>query len=86
MLRETVIEWTQQWLEEGREEGLQKGREEGQQQGEARLLVRLLELKFGPLCDHDRERIASASADLLLLWGERVLTAGSLGEVFADGG
>jgi len=70
MLRETVQEWTQQWLEEGR------------QQGEARLLRRMVEQKFGPLTEADQARIQQADAEELLAWGERLLTARTLSEVF----
>ncbi len=49
MLRETVVGWTREWLEEGKKEG--------RREGEVRLLVRMLEFKFGPLSARDRERI-----------------------------
>jgi predicted transposase YdaD len=84
MLRETVQEWTQQWLEEGRQKGLQMGLQEGLQQGEARLLKRQLEQKFGPLTAADQARIQQADAEELLAWGERLLTARTLPEVFGD--
>ena len=80
MLRETVKGWTREWLEEGKREGLKEGRREG----EVRLLVRQLELKFGPLSPHDQERIDATDSDRLLEWGERILTARSLAEVFGD--
>jgi putative YhgA-like transposase/uncharacterized protein DUF4351 len=87
MLRETVLGWTQEWkregLEEGLEKGLEKGRKEGRRDGEAALLVRLLEFKFGTLRPEDYARIDAADAERLLAWGERVLTAESLDEVFA---
>lgn len=98
MLRDTVIGWTHQWLEEGRQKGLQQGLEqglrkglregrrqglrEGVQDGRAELLIRQLERKFGPLSPDARERIANASGERLLEWGERLLTARSLAEVF----
>ncbi|MFL6234519.1 MAG: Rpn family recombination-promoting nuclease/putative transposase, partial [Thermoanaerobaculia bacterium] len=50
-------------------------REEGRQEGEARLLLRQLRLKFGPLEPALEDRVRSADADRLLEWGERVLTA-----------
>lgn len=91
MLEETVREWTEQWkaegLEAGLKQGLREGREEGLrqglQQGEAALLIRLLERKFGPLDASVRERVEASDADRLLLWGERILTAGRLVDVFA---
>ena len=76
MLRETVKGWTREWLEEGKTQG--------RREGEVRLLVRMLELKFGPLSPRDRERIDATDSDRLLEWGERILTARSLVEVFGD--
>lgn len=80
MLRDTVIGWTRQWERKGKREGLKEGRREG----EVRLLVRQLELKFGSLSPRDRKRIDAADSDRLLEWGERILTARSLDEVFGD--
>ena len=76
MLRETVQEWTQQWLEEGRQQG--------RQEGEAQLLTRMLERRFGPLSAADQARIQHADAEELLEWGERLLTARTLPEVFGE--
>jgi hypothetical protein len=59
-------------------------REEGRQEGEARVVLRLLRLKFGPLEPALEDRVRSADADRLLEWGERVLTAESLQQVFRD--
>lgn len=59
-------------------------REEGRQEGEARLLLRQLRLRFGPLEPGIEERVRSADADRLLDWGERVLTAETLQNVFRD--
>ena len=73
-------------LQEGRREGLQEGRKEGLQEGlregEARLLMRQLEHKFGPLPTWARERVEGGSASRLLEWGERLLTAARLEEIF----
>lgn len=59
-------------------------REEGRQEGEARVVLRLLRLKFGPLEPGVEERVRSADADRLLAWSERILTAASLQDVFQD--
>jgi predicted transposase YdaD len=75
-----VQEWTQQWLEKGR----QQGRQEGRQEGEAELLLRMIERRFGPLSAADRARIQRADAGALLIWGDRLLSARSLAEVFVD--
>ena len=80
MLAESIDRWNREIREEGRQEGHQQGRQEG----EARLLLRLLRMKFGALDPEIEERVRSADADRLLEWGERVLTAESLGEVVRD--
>jgi Domain of unknown function (DUF4351) len=59
-------------------------REEGRQEGEARMVLRLLRLKFGSLNPEVEDRVRSADPDRLLDWAERVLTAGSLQEIFGD--
>jgi hypothetical protein len=71
----------QQGLERGLEQGIQAGRQGGIGQGEARVLLRLLELKFGPVPQDIRSRVESADADTLLQWSERVLSADSLEDV-----
>jgi hypothetical protein len=57
------------------------GHEAGRQEGEALVLMRLIELKFGPPSEAAREQINAADADTLLRWSERILTAQSLDEV-----
>jgi uncharacterized protein DUF4351 len=66
----TPLEWSRHWQEQGR------------RQGGAELLLRQTERKFGPLREHDRMRIELAPPERLLDWGERVLTARTLDEVF----
>ena len=82
MLAERVKEWTQEWVQQG----LQQGRQEGRQEGEASLLLRLLERKFGLVPEEVRQRVSSADPETLLVWGERVLTAERIEEVFGDAG
>ncbi|MFM8331269.1 MAG: Rpn family recombination-promoting nuclease/putative transposase [Candidatus Methylumidiphilus sp.] len=92
MLAERWIEWEQQWKQEGRREGIQEGRREGRQegrqeglqQGEARILLRQMELKFGPLPKPVADQVLSADADTLLSWSERVLTAAALEDVLRN--
>jgi hypothetical protein len=57
-------------------------RQEGYREGEARMLLRQLRLKFGPLDSTLEEQVRSADADRLLEWGERVLDAELLEDVF----
>lgn len=95
MLEETVIDWTRDWkqqgIEEGRKEGRQQGRQEGRKEGrkqgrkegEILLFLRQLEHKFGPVAEDLRKRVRGAASDQILLWGERLLDAEDLDEVFS---
>ena len=88
MLAESIDRWKREIREEGREEGLQEGRQKGLQEGRreegARLVLRQLRLKFGALEPAIESRVRSADADRLLEWGERVVTAESLQDIFRD--
>jgi predicted transposase YdaD len=68
----------ERWQQEFREEGWKAG----EKKGEAKLLLRLLERKFGPLDPRTRARIRRAGPDRLLEWGDRMLTAERLEQVF----
>jgi predicted transposase/invertase (TIGR01784 family) len=57
---------------------------EGRAEGSRELLLRQLELKFGPLEAAARERVRTASEQQLLAWGTRILSADSLAAVLAD--
>ena len=70
MLAERVKEWTREW----ENHGWQKGR--------AALLLKLIERKFGAVDETLRRRVAAASSEQLERWGERILTAASLEEMF----
>ncbi len=74
-------EGMQQGIQQGMQRGMQQGMQEGMQQGEARILARLLHLKFGELPEAAQTQIAQADESTLLEWSERVLTATSLEEV-----
>lgn len=76
MLAERVKDWSRAWKQEAREEG--------RQEGESTLVLRLLELRFGPLAEADRVKVRLADADTLLVWGERILTAPKLADVFEE--
>jgi hypothetical protein len=64
------------------QQGLQKGREEGLQEGQVKLLRRQLEQRFGPLSELSLKRLQTAGDEDLDRWAGRVLTAGTLDEVF----
>jgi predicted transposase YdaD len=60
------------------------GRQQGLQQGRVQLLEKQLTLKFGQLPADTRGRLEAADAEQLDRFAERILTAASLDEVFAD--
>ncbi len=60
-------------LEQGLEQGLERGLEQGELTRARATLVRLIELKFGPLDGTQRARIEAAGLDLLTEWTDRVL-------------
>lgn len=84
VLAEGRQEGRQEGRKEGRKEGRLEGRQEGIQEGEATLLLRQIQLKFGPPDSAVRQRIQTADADTLLRWSERILTATTLDEILAD--
>jgi predicted transposase/invertase (TIGR01784 family) len=67
-----------------REKSLQEGLEQGARDGEARVLLRQLQFKLGPVSSTVEERVRTAGSDQILAWSERVLTAESLDDVFGD--
>ena len=60
---------------------MEQGIEQGEQRGEGKVLVRLIERKFGPPTESVRERISGADPETLLRWSERILTADTLDAV-----
>ena len=63
----------------------QEGRQEGQRRGRYELLLRQLRAKFGRnAAAAVEQRLVSAASEQLDSWGERVLTAATLDEVFAE--
>ncbi len=84
MLAEKAPTWTEMWEEQGREKGLAQGRREGRREGESTMLRHQLESRFGALDERTKQRVESAQADQLLAWGERVLSAKRLEDVFGD--
>jgi predicted transposase/invertase (TIGR01784 family) len=78
MLEKRVEEWSREIRKEARLVGLEEGRREG----EAALLLRLIERKFGSLDARTRKRVRAANPERLLDWGERLLTAERLEDVF----
>ena len=76
MLAETVIEWTEDWKQQGLQQGLLEG--------ECLILQRQLTKRFGPLTEETQARLQSATREQLEAWGERILDARNLHELFDD--
>jgi flagellar biosynthesis/type III secretory pathway protein FliH len=85
-IREGIERGRQEGIQLGRQEGIQLGRQEGieqgRRQGEIELLLRLLRRKFGSVPRNIQARVRDAQPDQLLEWGERLVIASSLGEIF----
>lgn len=71
VLTEQTPSWTAMWTERGRQEG------------EAALLLRLVERRFGPVNATTQQQVMEADTDRLLKWGDRLLSAKSVEEIFA---
>lgn len=78
--KEAFVTAGQMLIEQGREQGIAKGIEQGIEQ----TLRRQLGLRFGTLPAWVETRIAGASRAALQGWADRILTARSVEEVFAD--
>jgi predicted transposase/invertase (TIGR01784 family) len=86
---DAIMTLGEQLIKEGEERGIQKGRQEGRQegvqQGERAFLLRQLRKRFGAQVDAAAEhRLEAASSEQLALWGERILSAGTLAELLAE--
>jgi len=73
-------------LAEGEARGEAIGEARGKTIGEAAMLLKLLERKFHAVPESAHKRIEAADAETLLVWGERVLDANSLDEVWGHWG
>ena len=71
-----------QGLERGLERGREEGREEGRRAGQARLLIKLLDLRFGAVAYGYAGRVHAADEAQVDQWAERVLDAADIDEVF----
>jgi flagellar biosynthesis/type III secretory pathway protein FliH len=91
MLAERVVSWTETWKREGLEQGIHQGMQQGMQQdmqqgvrrGESMLLARQLRRRFGLLGPEIHARLEGATAEQLEAWGENILDAATLEEVFS---
>jgi len=79
-----LAERIESWFEEATRKGVLQGMQQGVLQGESILLRRLLTRRFGVLPDIIETRLAHADSEQLEAWGDRVLDAKSLDEVFVE--
>ncbi len=64
------------------EEGRQRGVQQGVQQGESALLLRLVRARFGAVSPEVETRVRAATSEQLERWGDRLLTARDLVDLF----
>ncbi|HEX3556436.1 MAG TPA: Rpn family recombination-promoting nuclease/putative transposase [Thermoanaerobaculia bacterium] len=82
MLEQTLADWWNKARKEGHQEGRREGQKEGQVEGMRRLLLQLLDQRFGPLPRRVRQRVEEISSlEVLSELARRVLQAGSLQEM-----
>ncbi len=79
---EWAKEYEQKGIEKGIEQGIERGIEKGIEKGEALLLQRLLVRRFGALPNEIINQIATATSEHIEIWGDRVLDAATLNEIF----
>jgi hypothetical protein len=65
---------------------VEQGRQEGRAEGEAKFLVRLLEMRFGPIPSSLHERIYAADVISIGVWFDRAVQARELLSVFEPNG
>jgi flagellar biosynthesis/type III secretory pathway protein FliH len=76
-------DFAKKYVAQGLEEGKKEGRKKGIELGYRELLRDQLQQRFGELPADVMTRLEEADVDTLRAWVRRVLTAGSLADVFA---
>jgi flagellar biosynthesis/type III secretory pathway protein FliH len=74
----------EQGVRQGIRQGVQQGLQQGVVQGELLLLSRQLKKRFGELPGWAEQMLKEASGRMLEVWSERILTAATLEDVFAE--
>jgi predicted transposase/invertase (TIGR01784 family) len=80
--QEGIMTLAEQLKAEGFNAGIHQGMQQGMQQGEHHLFIKLLKIKFTTVPENYLQKIDEADEDQLLLWGERLMKASSLQEIF----
>ena len=76
--------FSERFIRQGMEQGREQGERLGVRKGEAKVLLTLLQLKFGEVPATAGTAIDAADADTWLRWSQRVLTATCIEDVIAD--
>jgi hypothetical protein len=72
------------WGEEHEKIGEARGEARGELRGAANVVLRQLARRFGAVSDDVERRVRSADADTVQRWGDRVIDAQTLDDVFAE--
>jgi flagellar biosynthesis/type III secretory pathway protein FliH len=81
-LKMSLAERFDEWAKEHEQKGMAEGIEKGIEKGEVLLLQRQLVRRFGALPNEVVNQIATAASGQIETWGDRVLDAATLDEVF----
>ena len=69
-------------FKKGKQQGMQHGKQQGMRQGESTMLLRQMERKFGQVSEEVKQKIEEADSDTLLEWGEKIISASTIDDVF----
>lgn len=64
--------------------GIVKGEAIGVLKGESAMLIRLIKHKFGAISPEQESKIKQANAEKLLEWGDRILEAKTIDDIFVS--
>jgi hypothetical protein len=81
----TTSEYEKTFVERIHDEGIAEGEARGEARGEAKVVLRLLDVRGVALTQEQRDQVtACTDAVQLDRWLDRVITASTAAEVFAD--
>lgn len=81
MLAETVENWTKDWEKRGLEKGIEQGSALGRQKEAIKVLLLLLDTKFGVITQDQHEKISSANTEQIETWIKYIFQAQSVEEL-----
>jgi methylphosphotriester-DNA--protein-cysteine methyltransferase len=77
-----IMTIAEQIAQKAENKGFMAGMEKGKAEGEAAMLVRLLKKKFGVIPEKYLQRIEEADAETLLMWGDEIVDAQTMNNIF----